>query len=65
MLPKLSPLDRLAHQAEQLYSLPAVALEVLRRGMDQPPTITVPQGQTFNVFLNGDLVFDGPYERVW
>lgn len=38
-----------------------VALEVLRRGMDQPPTITVPQGQTFNVFLNGDLVFDGPY----
>lgn len=38
-----------------------VALEVLRRGMDQPPTITVPQGQTFSVFLNGDLVFDGPY----
>jgi type IV secretion system protein VirB10 len=40
-----------------------VALEVLRRGMDQPPTITVPQGQTFNVFLNGDLVFDGPYDH--
>ncbi|MGH9885008.1 MAG: TrbI/VirB10 family protein, partial [bacterium] len=40
-----------------------VALEVLRRGMDQPPTITVPQGQTFNVFLNGDLVFDGPYSQ--
>lgn len=39
-----------------------VALEVLRRGMEQPPTITVQQGQTFNVFLNGDLVFDGPYE---
>ena len=38
-----------------------VALEILRRGMDQPPTITLPQGQTFNVFLNGDLVFDGPY----
>lgn len=38
-----------------------VALEVLRRGMDQPPTITVRQGETFNVFLNGDLVFDGPY----
>lgn len=38
-----------------------VALEVLRRGMDQPPTITIPQGQTFNVFLNGDLVFDGTY----
>ncbi|HTE45043.1 MAG TPA: type IV secretory system conjugative DNA transfer family protein, partial [Gemmatimonadaceae bacterium] len=31
--------------------------------MDQPPTITVPQGQTFNVFLNGDLVFDGPYSQ--
>ena len=30
MQPKLSPLDRLANQAEQLYSLPAVALEVLR-----------------------------------
>jgi type IV secretion system protein VirB10 len=39
-----------------------VALEVLRRGMEQPPTITVQQGEMFNVFLNGDLVFDGPYE---
>lgn len=39
-----------------------VALEVLRRGMDQPPTITLPQGATFNVFLNGDLIFDGPYD---
>ncbi len=38
-----------------------VALEIIRRGMDQAPTITVPQGQAFNVFLNGDLVFDGPY----
>jgi type IV secretion system protein VirB10 len=38
-----------------------VALEVIRRGMDQAPTITVPQGRVFNVFLNGDLVFDGPY----
>lgn len=38
-----------------------VALEVIRRGMDQAPTITIPQGRSFNVFLNGDLVFDGPY----
>jgi type IV secretion system protein VirB10 len=38
-----------------------VALEVIRRGMEQAPTITVPQGSAFNVFLNGDLVFDGPY----
>jgi len=38
-----------------------VALEIIRRGMDAPPTITVRQGQPFNVFLNGDLVFDGPY----
>jgi HD-like signal output (HDOD) protein/GGDEF domain-containing protein len=30
MTSKLSPLERLAQQAEQLYSLPAVALEVLR-----------------------------------
>lgn len=40
-----------------------VALEVLRRGMDLPPTITIRAGQTFNVFLNGDLVFDGPYDE--
>jgi type IV secretory pathway VirB10-like protein len=38
-----------------------VAVEILRRGMDQAPTITIPQGAAFNVFLNGDLVFDGPY----
>jgi type IV secretory pathway VirB10-like protein len=40
-----------------------VALEILRRGMDVAPTITVPPGQPFNVFLNGDLVFDAPYEE--
>jgi type IV secretion system protein VirB10 len=40
-----------------------VALEVLRRGMDVVPTITIRQGHPFNVFLNGDLVFDGPYEE--
>jgi type IV secretion system protein VirB10 len=42
--------------------LSQVALEILRRGVDTAPTITVPQGQPFNVFVNGDLVFDGPYE---
>lgn len=40
-----------------------VALEVLRRGMDVAPTITIRQGRPFNVFLNGDLVFDGPYQE--
>ncbi len=44
--------------------LSSVALEVLRRGMDAPPTITIRQGQPFNVFLNGDLVFDGAYEEA-
>ena len=38
-----------------------VAREILRRGMNQPPTITIPQGAPFNVFVNGDIVFDGPY----
>ena len=41
-----------------------VALEILRRGMDVPPTITIRPGQPFNVFLNGDLVFDAPYEEA-
>lgn len=41
--------------------LSSVALELIRRGMDAPPTITVLQGEAFNVFLNGDLVLDGPY----
>ena len=39
-----------------------VALEILRRGMDVAPTITIRQGQPFLVFLNGDVVFDGPYQ---
>jgi len=38
-----------------------VALEILRRGMDVAPTITIRAGQPFNVFLSGDLVFDEPY----
>lgn len=40
-----------------------VALEVLRRGMDVAPTLTIRPGQPFNVFLNGDVVFDRPYEN--
>jgi type IV secretory pathway VirB10-like protein len=39
-----------------------VAIETLRRGMDVSPTITIRQGQPFLVFLNGDLVFEGPYQ---
>ena len=39
-----------------------VALEILRRGMDVAPTITIRAGQPFNVFLSGDLVFDEPYQ---
>jgi type IV secretory pathway VirB10-like protein len=42
--------------------LSSVALELVRRGIDAPPTIKLPQGQAFNVFVNGDLVFLGPYE---
>ena len=42
--------------------LSSVALELLRRGMDTPPTIVIRQGHPFNVFLNGDLAFSGPYE---
>lgn len=44
--------------------LSQVALEILRRGMSAPPTINIPAGQPFNVFLSGDIVFDGPYEAV-
>lgn len=40
--------------------LSRVAIEILRRGMDVAPTITIRAGQPFNVFLSGDLVFDGP-----
>ncbi len=39
-----------------------VAIETIRRGMDVAPTITIRQGQPFLVFLNGDLVFEGPYQ---
>ncbi len=42
--------------------LSSVALEILRRGMDVAPTISIRAGQPFNVFLSGDLVFDGPYD---
>jgi len=44
------------------HELSTVALEILRRGMDVAPTISIRQGQPFLVFLDGDLVFDGPYE---
>ncbi len=39
----------------------SVADQILRQGMERSPTITVAQGTPFDVFLNGDLVFDGAY----
>jgi type IV secretion system protein VirB10 len=44
--------------------LSGVASEMVRRGLDVAPTITIPQGQAFNVFLKGDLVFDRPYQPM-
>lgn len=38
-----------------------VALESAKRGLDIPPTVTIRPGQPFDVFLSGDIVFDGPY----
>jgi type IV secretion system protein VirB10 len=38
-----------------------VALESAKRGLDTPPTVTIRPGQPFDVFLAGDIVFDGPY----
>jgi type IV secretory pathway VirB10-like protein len=37
------------------------ALESAKRGLDTPPTITIRPGQGFDVFLAGDIRFDGPY----
>ena len=39
-----------------------IALEILRKGMTVAPTITIRAGQSFNVFLNGDMTFNAPYE---
>ena len=41
-----------------------VSLETARRGLDIPPTIVIRPGQPFNVFLAGDIAFDGPYEPI-
>jgi type IV secretory pathway VirB10-like protein len=38
-----------------------VATQMLRRNMDAQPTIRIRQGMPFNVFLNADMVFPGPY----
>lgn len=38
-----------------------VALESAKRGLDTPPTVTIRPGQSFNVFLAGDIAFNGPY----
>lgn len=41
--------------------LSEVATQLLRRNMDAQPTIRIRQGMPFNVFLNADLIFPGPY----
>jgi type IV secretion system protein TrbI len=41
--------------------LDQVALESARRGQEIAPTVVIRPGQPFDVYLNGDVVFDGPY----
>ena len=41
--------------------LNSVAIEMLRRDMNNQQTLRIRQGTQFNVFLNTDLVFPGPY----
>lgn len=41
--------------------LNSVAIEMLRRDLNNQQTIRIRQGTQFNVFLNTDLVFPGPY----
>lgn len=38
-----------------------LGIELARRQMQVQPTINVPRGQTFTVFVNRDLVFTSPY----
>jgi type IV secretion system protein VirB10 len=38
-----------------------VGLESARRGLDVLPTVVIRPGQSFNVFLAGDLTLPGPY----
>jgi type IV secretion system protein VirB10 len=41
--------------------LSTVATEILRRGLNVQPTITVPPGTSFHVYVASDLVFPEPY----
>ena len=41
--------------------LAGVATQLLQRDLDVQPTIRIRQGAPFNVFLNADLTFPGPY----
>lgn len=41
--------------------LSRVSMETIRRNMDVRPTLEVPAGAPFNIFLGHDLVLDGPY----
>ena len=43
--------------------LAEVASQMLRRNIDIPATIRIRAGMPFNVFLNADLTFPGPYPQ--
>ena len=38
-----------------------VATELLRRGMNVRPTVRIPPGQAFYVYVNEDMAFEAPY----
>lgn len=38
-----------------------LGMEIVRKGLNIKPTITVRPGYQFNIMINKDMVFDGPY----
>lgn len=44
--------------------LSQVSMETVRRNMDVRPTLRVPVGTRFSIFLERDLVLDGPYLEI-
>lgn len=38
-----------------------LGMEIVRKGLNIKPTITVRAGYQFNIMINKDMVFDGPY----
>ena len=58
------PFGRRNRRHGSVTNMQQEALEITRRNLNVQPTVVIRAGYQFDVMVNWDMVFDGPYQPI-